>query len=359
MSPVLNQFQSLLNDHAAARSSDRTKKTKVVVSTPADFQRVRLMSILRLKKQKAKKRSQHLTSPYLTPSTSASLYDATTDYGSVVSFGQSIDDGAEVLEREFKKNPKPTTQNKRQFAEDMGVDLAGINVCLHNLQVTMPTLLITRRTGSRIDVSIRSKKRNRKPNFEIDAEGPKEKESLRMWRRPYWQSSLGLGDLQDIPQSRRHSFETGGSLRRPSSSIRSPDIASRKLEDEILRQIRTARLLDEIDLENIDVNQENQISERIAEAFRKRQIGKTAGLTEQEQLQYEYGGPLTPSPADSPMMRSYQHTPSRLRGESPAVRGSEALNFSTKIRGEHEKHSNVRFSCTHTTICLCRLRSSR
>jgi hypothetical protein len=146
----------------------------------------------------------------------------------------------------------------------------------------------------------------------------------------YWQSSLGLGDLQDIPQSRRHSFETGSSLRGPSSSIRSPDIASRKLEDEILRQIRTEGLLDEIDLENIDVNQEDQISERIAEAFRKRQIGKTAGLTEQEQLQYEYGGPLTPSPADSPMMRSYQHTPSRLRGESPAVRGSEALNFSMK-----------------------------
>jgi hypothetical protein len=34
----------------------------------------------------------------------------------------------EVLEREFKRNPKPTTQTKCQFAEDMGVDLARINV---------------------------------------------------------------------------------------------------------------------------------------------------------------------------------------------------------------------------------------
>jgi hypothetical protein len=34
----------------------------------------------------------------------------------------------DVLELEFKKNPKPTTQMKRQFAEDMGVDLARINV---------------------------------------------------------------------------------------------------------------------------------------------------------------------------------------------------------------------------------------
>ena len=34
----------------------------------------------------------------------------------------------DILEREFKKNPKPTTQTKRQFADDMGVDLARINV---------------------------------------------------------------------------------------------------------------------------------------------------------------------------------------------------------------------------------------
>lgn len=37
----------------AARSGERTKKRKVPVSTPADFQRVRLMTILRLKEQKA------------------------------------------------------------------------------------------------------------------------------------------------------------------------------------------------------------------------------------------------------------------------------------------------------------------
>ncbi|KAF4630315.1 hypothetical protein G7Y89_g7829 [Cudoniella acicularis] len=38
-------------------------------------------------------------------------------------------DEVDILEREFKKNPKPSTQTKRQFAEDMGVDLARINVC--------------------------------------------------------------------------------------------------------------------------------------------------------------------------------------------------------------------------------------
>lgn len=40
-------------------------------------------------------------------------------------------DEVEILEREFKRNPKPMTQIKRQFAEDMGVDLARINVSKH------------------------------------------------------------------------------------------------------------------------------------------------------------------------------------------------------------------------------------
>lgn len=55
------------------------------------------------------------------------------------------------------------------------------------------------------------------------------------------------------------------------SLISSSDIESRDMEEEILRQIREEGLLDGIDLENIDVNQEDQISERIAEAFRRRQ----------------------------------------------------------------------------------------
>jgi hypothetical protein len=37
-------------------------------------------------------------------------------------------DKVNILEIEFKKNPKPTMQTKRQFAKDMGVDLAKINV---------------------------------------------------------------------------------------------------------------------------------------------------------------------------------------------------------------------------------------
>jgi hypothetical protein len=39
-----------------------------------------------------------------------------------------VKDEVDILEREFKKNPNPTTQTKRQYAEDMTVDLARINV---------------------------------------------------------------------------------------------------------------------------------------------------------------------------------------------------------------------------------------
>jgi hypothetical protein len=55
------------------------------------------------------------------------------------------------------------------------------------------------------------------------------------------------------------------------SLISSSDVDSNEMEEEILRQIREEGLLDGIDLENIDVNQEDQITERIAEAFRRRQ----------------------------------------------------------------------------------------
>jgi histone demethylase JARID1 len=50
----------------------------------------------------------------------------------------------------------------------------------------------------------------------------------------------------------------------------------------------------------------------------------------QAQLEFEYGGPLTPSPANSPMKKSTQNTPSVLRDDSPAIRASDALNASFK-----------------------------
>lgn len=50
------------------------------------------------------------------------------------------------------------------------------------------------------------------------------------------------------------------------------------------------------------------------------------------QLEYEYGGPMTPSPANSPMKKPHQHTPSSLRDDSPAMRASDALNASIDFK---------------------------
>lgn len=54
----------------------------------------------------------------------------------------------------------------------------------------------------------------------------------------------------------------------------------------------------------------------------------------QQQLEFEYGGPFTPSSANSPMRRSHQDTPSSLRDDSPAVRASTSLNTSLKESDE-------------------------
>lgn len=50
----------------------------------------------------------------------------------------------------------------------------------------------------------------------------------------------------------------------------------------------------------------------------------------QQQLEFEYGGPFTPSSANSPMRRSHQDTPSSLRDDSPAIRASNSLHISLK-----------------------------
>jgi histone demethylase JARID1 len=55
----------------------------------------------------------------------------------------------------------------------------------------------------------------------------------------------------------------------------------------------------------------------------------------QQQLEFEYGG-LTPSPANSPMKRSLQHTPSALRDESPAMRASAAMNTPSRAADDVE-----------------------
>ena len=58
----------------------------------------------------------------------------------------------------------------------------------------------------------------------------------------------------------------------------------------------------------------------------------------QQQLEFEYGGPFTPSSAGSPMKKPHQDTPSSMRDDSPAVRASVALNVSLQASEEPIKN---------------------
>lgn len=57
-----------------------------------------------------------------------------------------------------------------------------------------------------------------------------------------------------------------------------------------------------------------------------------------QQLEAEYGGPFTPSPANTPMKRSTVNTPLSLKGDSPALQASEALQSSLNgIKSEKDR----------------------
>ncbi|KAL9471033.1 hypothetical protein ACSS6W_008974 [Trichoderma asperelloides] len=56
-----------------------------------------------------------------------------------------------------------------------------------------------------------------------------------------------------------------------------------------------------------------------------------------QQLEQEYGGPLTPSPAQTPIKRSSANTPSSVRGASPARQASDALQNSVGNKKEVDR----------------------
>lgn len=93
-------------------------------------------------------------------------------------------------------------------------------------------------------------------------------------RRRARDASASRGAQQEVERSRdtsprpRRVIEHQASLR---SLLSTSDFDSQEMEEEIMRQIREDGLLDGIDLENIDASQEEEITERIAAAFRRRQ----------------------------------------------------------------------------------------
>ena len=65
----------------------------------------------------------------------------------------------------------------------------------------------------------------------------------------------------------RHRMEHQSSLR---SLLSNSDVDSAEIEEEILRQIMDEGILDGIDITSLDISQEDELSERIAEAYRRR-----------------------------------------------------------------------------------------
>ncbi|KAF2714701.1 hypothetical protein K504DRAFT_486542 [Pleomassaria siparia CBS 279.74] len=121
------------------------------------------------------------------------------------------------------------------------------------------------------------------------------------------------GSRRDTPEasvSRREivppsALEHQSSLR---SLLSASEVDSQEVEEEIMRQIMEEGLLDGIDLNNIDVDQEDEISERIAQAYRKRQAERARERRERrERLVRE--GRIEPPTSSTP--------PQELRSPPP------------------------------------------
>jgi hypothetical protein len=67
------------------------------------------------------------------------------------------------------------------------------------------------------------------------------------------------------------------------SLLSSNDLDSAWIEEEILRQIEEEGLLDGVDLENLDASQADELSERIADAYRRRHHGRHSPRTRESQ----------------------------------------------------------------------------
>lgn len=156
---------------------------------------------------------------------------------------------------------------------------------------------------------------------------------------------------EETSQSAARQIEHQSSLR---SLISSSDVDSREMEEEILRQIREEGLLDGIDLENIDVSQEDQISERIAEAFRRRQAERSrvdsSRRSESDTVDRRRRSPRI-SPTDSGRETSGDDIPrttTRRRNYSSSPRTGSFSNEQSRpppsISAAHANHLEVRTS---------------
>ncbi|KAF2477527.1 uncharacterized protein BDR25DRAFT_299441 [Lindgomyces ingoldianus] len=117
----------------------------------------------------------------------------------------------------------------------------------------------------------------------------------------------------------RH-IEHQSSLR---SLLSASELDSQEMEEEIMRQIMEEGLLDGIDLNNIDVAQEDEISERIAQAYRRRQASRQRErrdrrerLVRESRIESSTSTPVIPQEVRSPSVREEEQPRRRPHGRS-------------------------------------------
>lgn len=149
---------------------------------------------------------------------------------------------------------------------------------------------------------------------------------------------------EETSRTAARQIEHQSSLR---SLISSSDVDSHEMEEEILRQIREEGLLDGIDLENIDVNQEDQISERIAEAFRRRQSERARQDSARSENRRRHTGSRTSAPTsretsgDERAQPSTRRSRTHSRSPSGVSQSGEPSRPPPAISAAHAAHLDV------------------
>ncbi|GAB7339792.1 hypothetical protein MBLNU457_6342t2 [Dothideomycetes sp. NU457] len=145
--------------------------------------------------------------------------------------------------------------------------------------------------------------------------------------------------------SHEPSLEHQSSLR---SLLSASDVESGGMEEEIMRQIMDEGLLDGIDLDNLTRAQEEQVTERIAQAFRRRQHERGARQTPRQTPDRSAQIPTTTSQrrnhSRSASNPSVDVTPSRPVNDRPPISRPHLLDAATTESRTRRARSSSRGS---------------
>ncbi|KAI9723316.1 MAG: hypothetical protein M1812_001199 [Candelaria pacifica] len=146
------------------------------------------------------------------------------------------------------------------------------------------------------------------------------------------------------PQAQARQIGHQSSLR---SLLSSSDVDSSEMEEEILRQITEEGLLDGIDLSSIDVSQEDEISERIAEAYRRRLRERPRPQPARQDRSDRRRRDDQEHDEDSPQRRPHRRSQSAATGQTTSSRtrpasahqAEDAPSSSARSRRRESSHS--------------------